>query len=48
MRIEDKEKNVYFQPVCKYIQIGSAQLICTSDITPLRDDPEDIGYGGKF
>ncbi|MCQ2069501.1 MAG: aminotransferase [Bacteroidaceae bacterium] len=48
MKNENKEKNVYVQPVCKSIQMGSAQLVCTSDITPQSDDPEDIGYGGKF
>jgi len=48
MKIENKEKGTYVQPICKLIKIESVQLICTSDMSSQNDEPDDFGYGGSL
>lgn len=45
---EDVKKNVYVHPQMKVIKVDSCDIICTSDITPQSDEPENIEYGGSF
>ena len=48
MKVENKEKGTYVQPICKLIKMESAQLICTSEMSSQNDEPDDFGYGGSL
>lgn len=47
-KLMEDGKSVYVHPQMRVIKIDSCNIICTSDITPQSEEPDDIEYGGKF
>lgn len=45
---QGRETVKYEIPRIKVVELRGKSIICTSDIRPQSDDPDDIGYGGKF
>lgn len=45
---QSRETVKYEIPRIEVVELSVESIICTSDIRPQRDEPEDIGYGGAF